>query len=103
MANTVLAHTSFGVETVAQLDNDALDKLGTWLCEEKSYCAGRYENYARKFGDEAADRVWTNEKKRNGGYCDPCKNFAGELLAKFDLVEGREARIERGNRELGEF
>lgn len=102
MLNPVLAHTSSGVETVSQLDKDALDKLAKWLCEENSY-----HDFALKLtAGYTADQVeqqFDRQQKTNGGYCDRCKDFAGELLANFDLVEGKEARITRGNREFGKF
>ena len=37
MLNPILAHTSSGVETVSQLDKDALDKLAKWLCRRERY------------------------------------------------------------------
>ena len=104
MLNPILAHTSSGVETVSQLDKDALDKLARWLCEENAYHDTHYySRQQREHNVEADDRRYDAEYKANGGYCDRCKDFAGELLANFDLTEGREARIKRMTRELGEF
>ena len=51
----------------------------------------------------ARARYFEKQQQRNGGYCNTCKDFAGELLANFDLTEGKEARIRRMDREFGKF
>ncbi len=104
MLNPILAHTSSGVETVSQLDKDALDNLAKWLCQENGY--HDVKRPRDKLTTEEWDRsceVFEKQQQRNGGYCNTCKDFAGELLANFDLTEGKEARIRRMDREFGKF
>jgi len=108
MRNAVLANTSSGVETVSALDHDALDNLGRWLCQEKDY-HDKHDAFHRNghIGcEDEAFRQFEEEQKDNGGYCNVCRDFAGELLSQFDLQVKpvtHEQRIERGNRELGAF
>lgn len=89
MANMALAYTSSGVESVALIDQDALDSLSTWLCSEKEYHypiekmrESKDNGIPRKIGDTEFDR----QQKTNGGYCNLCKDFAGEILSHFELV-----------------
>ena len=64
MLNPILAHTSSGVETVSQLDKDALDKLATWLCEENAYHDKHYySRQQREHNVEADDRRYDAEYK----------------------------------------
>lgn len=92
MANMALAYTSSGVEAVALIDQEALDSLGTWLCYEKEYHypieQQRQHNNPNLWRPSAkvADAEFESQKKENGGYCDICKDFAGEILSHFELV-----------------
>jgi hypothetical protein len=87
MRNPALAHTSFGVETVSILDREALENLARWLCQENEY-HDRLESYGREKSKKERDSgydLFEAEQNLNGGYCNKCRNFAGELLSEFDL------------------
>ncbi len=103
MLNPILAHTSSGVETVSQLDKDALDKLAKWLCRENAYHDDKHPHGLSADAWDRSCEVFEKQQQRNGGYCNTCRDFAGELLANFDLTEGKEARIKRMDREFGKF
>ena len=68
MLNPILAHTSSGVETVSQLDKDALDNLAKWLCQENGY--HDVKRPRDKLTTEEWDRsceVFEKQQQRNGG------------------------------------
>ena len=87
MRNEMLASTSSGVETVSVLDKQALDKLATWLCNEESYHDDKRPRSSRmdQMEWDRCEERFESERKNNGGYCDPCMDFAGKLLSEFDL------------------
>ena len=87
MRNPVLARTSGGVETVSVLDKVALDNVARWLCQEDSY-HDKYDafNSNGHIGCQDADfETFKHEQQHNGGYCNICLNYAGELLSVFNL------------------
>jgi hypothetical protein len=82
----VLAYTNTGVETVSVLDRPSLDNLARWLCQEDSYHDRHDAFYASKnANDSDTFAVFEREKRNNGGYCDSCRDYAGKILASFDI------------------
>lgn len=81
MANMVLAYTSSGVESVALLTEQNLDSLATWLCSDNEYHYYKEANSSFRVADHEFDK-----QVKAQGYCNLCKDFAGEILAHFDLV-----------------
>lgn len=80
----MLAFTSSGVEMVSLIMSRDLDQLGRWLCDDKEFheFADRH-----KCADECdCMERFEREQKRNGGYCDHCRDFAGELLSVFNIT-----------------
>ena len=61
-----------------------LDALAIWLCDEHMY--HEYSMTAPKTLTESDHKQFEDEQKRNGGYCNRCKNFAGELLSLFHVT-----------------
>ena len=76
-----LAYTSSGVEDVTVIDQEKLNQLARWLCQEKEYHYPLEKMRTR----QVADHEFERQQKENGGYCQICKDFAGELLSHFDL------------------
>ena len=85
MARMALAYTSGGVESVALIDQDALDSLAEWLCQDKQIHDALEAHRTSKVQDFVFDK-----QVKEQGYCNVCKDFAGEILAHFDLVQKRE-------------
>jgi hypothetical protein len=71
-----LALTDYGVEEVALLDPETLKKLAKFLCD-----ANVHEANATEVSNEA----WERQEAANGGYCDFCRDFAGKVMAKFEV------------------
>ena len=89
MTRTRLAFTSSGVETVALIAQEELDALATWLCEDKEYhypIEKMRESKDNIIPRKISDVEFERQKKANGGYCNLCRDFAGEMLSKFELV-----------------
>lgn len=79
---SVLVYTHCGsVETGILLDRSTLDKLAAWLCDNN--CCVDVEQYMTDKGGARYER----ERKENGGYCHHCRDFAGKLLASFNVTE----------------
>ncbi len=76
-----LAYTSSGVEDVTVIDEAKLDDLARWLCQDKDYHYYIEKSRTRVLADNEFDR----QLRKNGGYCNVCKDFAGEILSRFDL------------------
>ena len=89
MAEIRLAYTSSGVEPVALIDQDALDSLATWLCADRCF----HDAVDRHKCEENCFLCNRHERQvKKQGYCDLCRNFAGELLSHFDLVKKEAAQ-----------
>ncbi len=76
-----LAYTSSGVESVTLIDQEKLDHLARWLCQENEY----HYVVEKSRCCAATDQAFESQQQQNGGYCHICKDFAGELLSHFDL------------------
>ena len=74
------------VESVALIDQDALDSLATWLCQTNEY----HDVIERSRTLKISDCEFERQVKANG-YCNHCRDFAGELLSHFDIVKNPEA------------
>jgi hypothetical protein len=83
MPTLAIANTSSGVERVSVLDKDALDSLACWLCSDKEYHYPVEKLQTRSVNDHEFER----QVKHNGGYCNICRDCAGEILSHFDLVK----------------
>ena len=81
MAELRLAYTSSGVESVALIDQEALDSLASWLCNDNAY----HDRQRYGPGSRSSAKEFTHEVVVSG-YCDCCKHHAGEILAHFNLV-----------------
>lgn len=79
--HTVTVYTPDGVTTGTVLALADLNRLGWWLCQSAEYC--QHFPYT---GSESEDRRIEAEHKRNGGYCDRCRDFAGKLLSEFAIT-----------------
>ena len=86
MATKAIAHTSYGVETVSILQPGQLDALATWLCNQDCY-HDKADAFHGIGNTDKNQRQFDCQVKRNGGYCDECRNHAGAILAHFDLRE----------------
>jgi hypothetical protein len=75
----VFVSTDYGVISAKPLDKSHLGSLAKWLCQEKSI----HDNYLSHL--KISDRAWEQQVEKNGGYCDKCRDFAGEILSNFDL------------------
>lgn len=72
------------VKEATPVDQQRLDALATWLCQETEYCDSLWHNAKTT---EASERRFDAERERNGGYCDDCRDHAGRILAKFNVTE----------------
>ena len=83
-----LAYTSSGVEDVTVIDQEKLNDLARWLCQEKEYHypIEKMREAGRTPNTRAEDARFDREVKENGGYCHICKDFAGEILSHFDIA-----------------
>lgn len=70
--------TDDGVRTGTILDPEMVAELARWLCQERE----AHDGHVGYLGDTA----WEAQVKENGGYCNYCRDFAGELLVNFSLV-----------------
>ena len=87
---SVLVLTDNGVEEATIISRDQLDLLARWLCQKNEYCDHQPSHFDDKRTKEQLDRAYDRaeeERKANGGYCNACRDFAGEILAKFDVKE----------------
>ena len=75
----VLVSTDYGVVRGKPLDESQLGNLAKWLCQEKYI----HDNYLPHL--KISDSAWEKQVAKNGGYCDKCRDFAGEILSNFDL------------------
>ena len=99
MRNEALAATAFGVQTVSVLDKDAVRDLALFLCREAE---SHVDSPTHKCSPDCdCDKRFERECKRNGGYCDPCRDFAGKLLSRFDMRVNDS--IAQQGEELGPF
>ena len=75
-----LVLTDSGVADCPVIDQEQLDALAKWLCDQNSY-HDRLAEWATA-SDEAFERQCKEQ-----GYCNACRDFAGEILARFTLTE----------------
>lgn len=80
MATKVLALTDNGVEMVMPLDQEQVDAVAKWLCENAVH------DYKGRSTSEAVLDAYDRQVQHQG-YCDDCMHLAGELVAKFDVRE----------------
>lgn len=71
----ILAVTDYGVAFVLPLNRDDLQRVGHWFC-----------NRDCQTPKQIPTEVWEQQRQRNGGYCDACRNMAGAFLAEFSIV-----------------
>lgn len=82
-ASLVTVSTHFGVQQLVALDPEQIAALGHWLCEVNAY--------HDKLRSTISDAEWERQTRANGGCCDECRDFAGQILSSFDLRgRGRE-------------
>lgn len=82
MAKMALAYTSGGVESVALIDEDALISLAIWLCNDNEYHHEKEKCHTMQTSDKEFD-----SQMKKQGYCNTCRDFAGEILSHFNLVK----------------
>jgi hypothetical protein len=76
----VLVYTSqLTVERAPVLDPCALNDLASWLCE-----SGHHDTDPMWTGSPAQHERYDQEK-REFGFCNYCRDFAGALLVKFEV------------------
>lgn len=86
---TILVWTDNGVEDATQIDPEQLETLARWLCSEKeAHNDGSWERLSDEGKKRAEDAF--DEEQSKWGYCRHCRDFAGHMLTKFNVIE-REA------------
>ena len=74
-----LVLTDSGVADCPVIDPEQLDALARWLCAERAY----HDRVANSDTSEIEFEIQVEEH----GHCDICRDFAGEILARFNLTE----------------
>lgn len=85
MAEKRLANTSNGVEMVAVLDEAAHHAIAMWLCDIDDYHDKCDAFHGRKRSPKS-DQAFESQRFDNGGYCNDCRDHAGNILENFQLV-----------------
>lgn len=81
-----LVLTSSGIEECPLIDPGQLDALAKWLCDQQCY-HDKQDAWMRRKLSDAEQAAFEREIEHNGGYCNGCRDFAGEILSHFDLTQ----------------
>ncbi len=71
-----LVYTTDGVQDAPEIDADALKALAKFFCDD---CM--HDRLPQQSNERFESAVDVN------GYCDRCRDFAGSILARFNLTE----------------
>lgn len=74
-----LVLTDSGVAECPMIDREQLDALAGWLCAEHAY-------HDRVANSDMSEIEFDTQVEEHG-HCDICRDFAGEILARFTLTE----------------
>ena len=64
------------------LNDSILDALAVWLCETNDY----HDAIEQVRSMQTSDKAFDAQRKKNGGYCNICRDHAGAIMEKFNVT-----------------